>query len=302
MILFWLLCALLIIIALAFVLPTLLQQENQASTQLSDSERKQANIAIYKDQLAELKSDLDNGIVSKEQYEKDVVEIERRLLEDTSAGDVSAKATNTQQRGVAYATAIGVPSIAVILYLVVGLPQAISNPATLNTIPRPTAGSSESAPPPMGEGERSQEQIAANVDKLAEKLKANPNDAAGWSMLARSYSSMGRFGEATGAYAKATELNPKDADLLAEYAFATAMANGKKMDGKVTELVEQALKVDPENAKALQLAGTVAFDAKDYKKAIGYWERVLQRVPPGSEVAEAITERINEAKTLAGSK
>jgi cytochrome c-type biogenesis protein CcmH len=154
----------------------------------------------------------------------------------------------------------------------------------------------------MGEGERSPEQIAANVDKLAEKLKENPNDAAGWTMLARSYSSMGRFGEATGAYAKATELNPKDADLMAEYAFATAMANERRMDGKATELIEQALKLDPENAKALQLAGSAAFDAKDYKKAIGYWEKVLKRVPAGSEVAQAITERINEAKTLQAPK
>ncbi len=294
MILFWLLCALLIVIALAFVLPPLLQQESQTAIVLSDTDRKQANIAVYKDQLAELKSDLDNGIVSQEQYDRDVVEIERRLLEDTASTSSVSKVTGVQQRNVAYAAAVAIPLIAVVFYLKVGVPQAISNPSTLDTMPRSTAA----APASMGEGERSAEQIAANVDKLAEKLKSNPNDLAGWTMLARSYSSMSRFGEAVGAYAKATELNPKDADLWAEYAFATAMANGRKMDSRVSELVEQALKADPENAKALQLAGTVAFDAKDYKKAIEYWERVLKRVPPNSDVAQAITERINEAKTL----
>ena len=74
------------------------------------------------------------------------------------------------------------------------------------------------------------------------------------------------------------------------------------LEGKPTELINQALKVDPENAKALQLAGSAAFEAKDYKKAIDYWQRVLKKVPPDSEVGQTITERINEAKTLAGSK
>jgi len=61
------------------------------------------------------------------------------------------------------------------------------------------------------------------------------------------------------------------------------------------------LQVDPDNAKALQLAASAAFEAKDYKKAIAYWQRVLKKVPADSEVGKAITERINEAKTLSGS-
>jgi cytochrome c-type biogenesis protein CcmH len=154
----------------------------------------------------------------------------------------------------------------------------------------------------MAGGERSQQQIDENIQKLAERLKSNPSDAAGWTMLARSYNSMERFGEAAGAYAKATELNPNDADLLAEYAFVTAMANDRKLDGKALELVNQALKVDPENVKALQLSGTAAFDAKDYRKAIEIWQRVLAKVPPGSDEAQAITERIDEAKNLSTAK
>ena len=80
------------------------------------------------------------------------------------------------------------------------------------------------------------------------------------------------------------------------------MASGRSLKGKPTELINQALQVDPENAKALQLAGSAAFEAQDYKKAVDYWQRVLKKVPPDSEVGQAITERINEAKTLAGSK
>ena len=79
---------------------------------------------------------------------------------------------------------------------------------------------------------------------------------------------------------------------------AQAMASGKNLEGKPLELVNRALKVDPQNAKALQLAGSAAFQAKYYKKAIDYWQRVLKQVPTGSEVERAINERIEEAKRL----
>jgi len=292
-ILFWVICALLIVIALMFVLPPALQRSEENI--VSDDERRQANIAVYRDQLSELEADRVNGIVAEDQYAQDRDEIERRLLEDvtTTRSKKTTGAAPINARNTAYLLGIGLPLVAVVFYMSIGEPDRITNPAPVGAPP-----SAASAAPP----ERTQEQIEANVAKLAERLKSSPNDAQGWTMLARSYSSMEKYSEAANAYAKATELNPKDADLLAEYAFVTGMAEGRSLEGKPTEIINRALKVDPENAKALQLAGSAAFQAKDYKKAIDYWQRVLKKVPPGSEVAETITARINEAKTLAASK
>jgi cytochrome c-type biogenesis protein CcmH len=292
MILFWAICAFLIVIALMFVLPPMLQRSQQTNVK-SDDERRQANIAVYRDQLSELEADLRNGIVAEEQYAQDRDEIERRLLEDTaSASSRKAPAAPVNARSTAYLLGFAIPVIAIIFYLKVGEPNLIENPAAVSPPPAATAS---------GPMERSPEQIAANVEKLAKKLESNPNDAEGWTMLARSYSSMEKFSEAANAYGKATELTPKNADLWAEYAFATAMASGRSLEGKPMELINHALQVDPENAKALQLAGSAAFEAKDYKKAIGYWQRVLKQVPADSEVGRAITERIDEAKTLSKS-
>jgi cytochrome c-type biogenesis protein CcmH len=289
MILFWLICALFIVIAFAFIMPTAMQRNESSQKALAD-ERKLANIAIYRDQLSELEADLQNGIVSQDQYTQDRDEIERRLLEDTAAtSTVTRKTSNvsTTNKNTAYAIGFILPAAAVIFYLSIGSPKAVTDP---------TGGVSTTRSAPAGE--RTQEQIEANVTALATRLKENPSDAQGWTMLARSYNSMSRFGEAAGAYAKATELQPNDADLLAEYAFVSAMANQQRLDGLPTELINQALKVDPENAKALQLAGSAAFQAQDYKKAIAYWERVLKKVESDSEVAQLMTERISEAKSL----
>ena len=290
MILFWVICAAMILIALLFVLPPALQRSDESNRE-SDDERKKANIAVYRDQLSELEADVRNGIVSEEQYAQDREEIERRLLEDIATSDTKkTTAPPVSARNTAYLLGIGLPLIAIIFYLTIGSPKTIDAP--------PVTASQAGGGPGQGQP-RSQEQIEANVEKLAQRLKSNPSDAEGWIMLARSYISMEKFGEAAGAYAKATELKPNDADLWTDYAFATAMANGRNLQGKPTELVQQALKVEPENAKALQLAGTAAFQAGDYNKAIEYWNRVLKQVPADSEAGRLIVQRIDEAKTLA---
>lgn len=289
MILFWLICAILIVIALAFVLPTAMRKNEESRRELGD-ERKEANVAVYRDQLTELEADLRNGIISKDQYAQDRDEIERRLLEDTAtaaAGKQKTAAKATANGTTTYALAFGLSLVAVIFYLFVGNMTAITDPQAA------------SAAAVTATQQRTQAEIDANVAALAKRLQSNPGDTQGWIMLARSYRSMERYGESAGAYAKATQLQANDADLWTEYAFVSAMAAGQRLDGHPTELINQALKIDPNNAKALQLAGSAAFQAKDYKKAIEYWERVLTKAPAGSELAELLTEQINEAKSLA---
>jgi cytochrome c-type biogenesis protein CcmH len=289
MILFWVICALLIVIALAFVLPPLLQRSVDAQT-AADEERKEANIAVYSDQLAELAADLEHGIVSKEQYEQDRDELERRLLEDAAATSTPGKTRGVlpRQQQTAYVLAILLPLVAVLVYLKVGDLKAIANPSSQATANQ-TAG---------GANDFTQQRIEANVAALAKRLESNPNDAEGWTTLGRSYTTMEKFPEAAKAYAKANELKPGNADLLTDYAFALAMTNGRQLQGEPLELINKALKVDPDNAKALQLAGSAAFQANDYQKAIDYWQRVLSKVPPGSDLAQSVQGRINEAKSL----
>jgi cytochrome c-type biogenesis protein CcmH len=182
---------------------------------------------------------------------------------------------------------------AVALYLLVGNSAAFSGAAT-TAQPAPFAGDSQGNP------QMSQQQIEANVGLLAKRLEQNPGDVEGWIMLARSYMTLQKYTDATSAYSKAAALKTNDADLLADYAFAMAMANGRQLQGQPLELVKKALQIDPQNAKALDLAGTAEFQARNYKQAIDYWQKVLARTPADSELARTLSQNINEAKTLAG--
>ena len=288
MITFWLVSAAMVAIALAFVLPPLLERSSKKKAR-AGRDIGATNIAVYRDQLKELESDLKNGIISSEQYEQDRDDIERRLLEDVSSTTERSgtKASGTQSRSTAFAVALALPVLAVVLYLQVGNPNASSQAA---------ATSSSTA------GEFSQQRIEANVAALAKRLEQNPNDVQGWTMLARSYLSMEKWNEASNAYARVTELKSDDAELWGDYAIAVAMAQGQRLSGRPVELIEKALQLDPKNLKALELAGNAAFEARDYKRAIEYWERLMKEVPANSEISDSVSKKIDEAKLRADIK
>lgn len=282
MITFWLICAIMIGIALAFMLPTLLERSKDTD-ETQRQEAREANIEVYRDQLNELEGDLRNGVVGSELYQQDRDELERRLLEDVTATSVLSKSSSSQGRGVVYAVALGLPALAIALYLQVGSPKTS------------TAAPGSSQIPAAG-GDFSQARIEQNVAALAKRLEENPNDLQGWMMLARSYASLEKYNEASSAYAKATALKTDDAELWADYAFALGMAQGQKLAGQPTDLIDKALKLDPENPKALDLAGSAAFEAGDYKRAVDYWERLSKKVPANSELGRALAEKIDEAR------
>jgi cytochrome c-type biogenesis protein CcmH len=281
MTLFWIFAVLLIAAALLFVLPPLLRRSRTASTEAEPN--KALNIAVYRDQQQELESDRRAGTLSEEQYERARLELERRLLDDVAVDRAPAAARPTS-RVPAIVVGLAVPLLAVGLYFAVGNPRALS-PVAL------PAHAAENVTPA---------QIEAMVAKLAERMKQNPADPKGWAMLAKSYAVMGRFDDAVAAYGKSVERAPNDADVLADYADSLAMARGQSLLGEPEALIQRALKVDPQHPKSLALAGTVAFDKKDYPGALKYWEKLATLLPADSEMARGVQGSIAEARGLAG--
>src|SRR2546430_4650898 len=271
MIAFWLSAAVLAAVALVFVLRPLAGRGKAPRLSRSD-----ANLSIYKDQLRELDAELAAGTLSPDDHRRARLELEARLLEDVPA--VEVEPAPIRRGRAALAVGIAVPLLAVAVYFAAGTPRALD--------PR------EAVP--------SAAQVEAMVARLAAKLRENPDDADGWKLLGRSYTVMGRFQEAVDAYAKAAQRDPRDAQLLADFADALAMARGQRLAGEPASLIERALEIDPKNLKALALAGTVAFERQDYASAAALWGRMLPLVPADSEDARMISGNVEEAKKLAG--
>jgi cytochrome c-type biogenesis protein CcmH len=143
------------------------------------------------------------------------------------------------------------------------------------------------------------EQIEAMTQKLADRLKQQPDDVKGWTMLGRSYAVMGRHADAVPAFKQALSLNPNDPNLLADYADALAVVNSRNLEGEPSKLIARALEIDPNNLKALSLAGTAAYLRKDFAGALRHWEKLAQ-VAPDSDFARQIQGGIDEARRQAG--
>jgi cytochrome c-type biogenesis protein CcmH len=117
-------------------------------------------------------------------------------------------------------------------------------------------------------------------------------------MLARSYTALSRFRDAAGAFRKAIDLLPPNPNLLADLADVTGMAQGKRLAGEPARLVQAALDLDPRHVKALALAGSVAFETRDYAAARGYWERLVAVLPPEAPMLRGVRGSIAEATRL----
>ena len=216
---------------------------------------RESNLSIVRDQLAELERDLASGAISVEQYAPARAEVERRVLDEADA--LAPHDTVPGGRWAAILLGVLIPACAVSLYLWIGEPAGFQ---------RPVETAQQHVTP---------QQVDDMVAKLAARLEKNPDDARGWAMLARSYYVMQRMPEAVAAYARAVEKVTDDASLYADYADAMAMNQGRRIEGEALALVNKALKLDPDQPKALAIAGTAAFDRKDFPEALRYWEKLL---------------------------
>lgn len=143
-------------------------------------------------------------------------------------------------------------------------------------------------------------QINQMVERLAARLKQQPDDLAGWARLARAYKVQKRFDEAAAAYERAGKLVETDPDLLTQYADLLA-TRSNSLSGKPAQLVAKALALDPRHAVALMLAAQESYQREAYRDAIGYWERALPVVDPKGADAAQIRAEIAQAKQkLAG--
>ena len=130
--------------------------------------------------------------------------------------------------------------------------------------------------------------IVAMVERLAERMKTNPEDGNGWALLGRSYMRMGRFNDSAAAFAQAATRLPENAPLLADWADVLAQTQGGRMEGKPTELVNRALQLDPDHLKSLALLGAAAQERGDRPGAIAAYRRMRAQFPPGSEEAKEL--------------
>ena len=274
MTLFWIVAAVMVVIALAFVIPALLGRQRQKSPHLSES----INLANHREQLLELTNALERGEITQAEVGAARTNIGNTLVMELSLpSGPPTPITQAVDKTPAMVVAALIPMTSIAMYLWLGSAVSLS-PQDNN--------------PSLGEDQPSVETM---VSGLAEKLRHQPNDPEGWLMLARSYSVMERFSEARDAYARAYALIGDQARLLVDYAEAIAQAENNRLTGKPTELLASALAIEPDNQKGLWLAGFAARQNGDDAQAIDLWRKLAVQLIPGSKERVMVEETIADA-------
>ncbi len=276
---FWIAAALLTGVALAFVLVPLLRRRSTDAPTL-----REANLAALRSQRQEIESDVAHGVLAPEAKDEALAELVARANEDLDAPAETEVASPRRPWPAAIAFALLVPACAFGFYLWVGLPAALDPKA----LAAPAAG-----------GAFGDHQMDELVTQLAQKVRERPDDVQGWSLLARSYTAMGRTKDALDAHAHLAKIAPNDAQVLADYADALALDRGKNLSGEPYQIVQRALQVDPKHPKSLALAGTATLNEGKFAESMAYWERLYQALPPDSQDLGEIRNIIEKVRTRA---
>jgi len=288
---FWVIPGIFIVTALLFIIPTLLRNRD---VQQESIEHDAVNITVYRDQLAELDNDLENDILTQEQYNKSKQELQQRMLQDVPEREKMIIKKNKRIHNIALSTVItlALPLAAVFLYLVIGDTRGLLPQAQLANATQMNRGDGSNSP-------AGHDNFSSVLENLIARLNKNPEDIEGWIMLGRTYAIMERYTEASNTYAKLMELIPDNPQILSDYADVLAMKNQGSLAGKPTELIFEALRIDPQYPKALALAGTAEFEQEKFAQAAVHWEKLLEVIPADSQLAKSVKESIDEAKLLA---
>ena len=295
MTLFWIFAIALTALALALVLPAVLRRAPQLHHTV---DARRANLAILRDQLRELDTELTAGRINIDQQAQARAEIERRVLDEEGLTDRLSPAANAPVAAHSIRSAIFVavciPLLAFGMYGFIGNPQAL-----LQQVQAPERDG-------QAESEVTMAQVEAMVTQMAQKLESQPADQPAnpqaWEMLARSYAALQRFPEAARAYEKAAKLAPNNAQLLVDHADVLAMLQGQSTVGEPENLIARALALDPKNLKALALAGSAAFERKDFAGAIQFWSQARQLAPATGEFIAGLDQSLQAARDAAATQ
>ncbi len=278
---FWFISVCMLLLAMVFILlPFLRSQKGGESLK-----RKDLNVQLHREHLRELEDEFNDGLISNEEFNNAKRELEKELLIDISQVDDNKPAAKGVSLKTIIPAIIVLPVFTISLYLFLGDLSMVGNRQEKIA---------------QQQNHNEMHSIEEMVQRLRVRLEMQPEDGEGWEMLARSYVVINKFEDAVKAYRNAHKYIGDDPQLLADYSEALILASDNSLTEEAVNLANKALQQNPEEPKALWIAGYANYQQGKVGQTLTQWERLLQLLPPGSEEANALQENINQIKMQAG--
>ena len=134
--------------------------------------------------------------------------------------------------------------------------------------------------------EQRQAFIESMVERLAVKMKDDPENLDGWIKLANAYGVLQKHEEARAAWAEAAKRAPSRLDVQLDYASSLIEGRGDlaaNVPAEFPDAVKRIRTLDPDNPLGLFYAGVVARAEGRPDEAKALWQKVLALMPEGSD-------------------
>ncbi len=251
--------------------------------------------AIYRDQLAELERDEARGVIGGSEAEAARHEVERRLISTTRGATPASVSPATAPRRPwrAGAVAVAVPLAALGLYALLGSPDLPSHPTPSTTM----VASAAEGDAAHEEGDASLESAAAGLEK---RLAANPSDAEGWLLLARTRAVLRQWRESEKAFQKAVDLTNGAPDALAGYGEMMVMSADGTVSPTARNFFQRALAKDPKHVVARFYLGLAELQDGKAAEAVKSWRALAANSPADASWLAPLRAQIAEAAKQAG--
>jgi cytochrome c-type biogenesis protein CcmH len=244
---------------------------------IAEAGLRDAELAVYRDQLAEIDRDQARGLIDAGEAQATRNEVSRRML--AAAGPQESfeptRSSPGARRAALVSALVGIPVVALSTYIAFGRPDL------------PGLPHSERMETAL---ERSD--YAAMVAQVEAHLATNPGDAQGWLVLAPAYRGIGRYGEAADAFARALELVPATPELLADFGEAQVLAKEGLVTARAREAFQQALALAPGHAKALFYRALADRQEGRHEEALATWRSMLDAAPSDAPWRPAVERQI----------
>ncbi len=260
-----------IAVALIILLLPLLKK-----TELVVVDGEQRNLKIARQQLAELKQQLQDGRLLQHQFDAQYQELQANLSNEIDTRKSVAIKDSSNGRWMIAVIILFLPLLSLALYVGLGEPEALSKIEM------------------QQETDQHLSNVRMMIPQIIERLKQNPEDLEGWLMLGRSYMYVQNYPAAKDVFARIYQFQPDNVEVMLNYANCLAMNNNGQLAGEPAELIEKAVKKAPDNGNALWLAGMAKAEEGDTKQALNYWHKLLVQLPPDSDGSKQVQQMIAE--------
>ena len=271
---FMLLSIALAVTVVVFLLPPLLSKK----TQSANVERDAVNVEVVTSHLNDLKQELENGQINEQQYKQYRLELEKIAADDLRTTESIKEQSQSGNTILAIIVALVVPLLSLLVYQQLGHDLALSGEQNAQ----------------LESSENTAVELEEFIKSVEEDIEKNPNNIESRIALGQVYAELKRYADAVTVYQQLYELRPDNPAILVDYAEVLALLHDNRLTGKPAQLLDRALSIEPNNSRALWLAGFAALQSGENEKTLTYWRRLQTSLEPDSEVYQQVEKLLTQ--------